>query len=74
MPNVFKVLAMAEILIVMESSVAPVTVALPAAMLLPSISVMATVVAPIVSILTPFLPLPFATLVIASPVEVPMLA
>jgi hypothetical protein len=66
---------MAEILLVMESPDAPVMVALPVTTLPPSISVvMPTLFAPVVSIPTSLLPLPVATMIIASPIEIPMLA
>jgi hypothetical protein len=72
---VSKVLCVAEVLFVMESSATPVTVAIPVAMPLPSISVvMTTVFAPILPIPASFLALPVATVIIASPIEIPMLA
>jgi hypothetical protein len=63
----------AEIVIVMESSAAPVVVALPVTMFPPPISiVMPIFFAPLVSIPTSLLPLP--TWAIAAPIEIPMLA
>jgi hypothetical protein len=72
-----EVVSTAEIVIVMELSAAPVMVALPVTMFPPPITVVMPILFAPLSIQTSFLPLPMliiVAMVIAAPIELPMLA